>query len=381
MQNKFGKKTYSRLLVILVIIAVILFYILGVPRNADSKETPQIPTYNAVALKGRDVPVTTRYIGYVTPIHSVDIVPYVNGYLDKIMVAGGQEVKAGDTMIIIQQDEYKAKLDAAKASVLQAEANFNNAKTYYDRIKKAGAKAVSKTEVDNAKASYLSASAALAQAKANRAEALVTYNYTIIKAPISGIVGHVGLTKGDYVAPGSGALLKIIQYNPIHVVFSITDKEYLDETMQNSSGMFTGEKIKLRLANGKVFEKDGKFQYTNNELNLKTNSLTVYADFENEDKELIANAYVDVLVEKTFKNGVIIPQSLVSMRPDGNFIYTVKNGKLNQSKIDIVTELDDNNYLVRNNFGGNEYLVTDKVSRFTPDQQVKIKTTTAAEKK
>lgn len=381
MQNQFGKKTYSRLLILLVIIAAVLFYFLMVPRNASSRETKEVPTYNVTALQGRDVPVTTRYIGYVTPIHSVDIVPYVNGYLDKILVEGGQEVKAGDTMIIIRQDEYKAKLDAAKAAVLQAEANYNNAKTYYDRIKKAGARAVSKTEVDNAKASYLSASAALAQAKANRAEAQVTYDYTVIKAPISGIVGHVGLTKGDYVAPGSGSLLKIIQYNPIHVVFSITDKEYLDESMQNSSGLFTDEKIKLRLANGKIFENSGKFRYTNNELNLKTNSLTVYVDFENDDKELIANAYVDVLVEKVFKNGVVIPQSLVTMRPEGNFIYTVKDGKLNQTKIEIVSELDDNNYLIRNTFANNEYMVTDKVSGFSPDQTVKIKTVTAAEKK
>lgn len=373
MQNKFGKKTYSRLLIVLALAAAVFIYILGRPSEAVSKETATVPEYSALAIKAGDVPITTSYIGYVTPINSVDIMPYVNGYLDKILVTGGQEVKAGDTMIIIEQSEYKAKLDATKAAVLQAEANYNNAKIYYERIKKAGDKAVSKTEVDNAKASYLSAEAALSQAKANRSLAQVTYNYTIIKAPINGMVGNVSLTKGDYVAPGSNALLSIIQYNPIRIVFSITDKEYLDEIAQNGGALFQNEKIKLKLANGKTFEKTGKFQFTDNSLNKNTNSLSVYADFDNADKELIANAYVDVLVEKVFKNGVIIPRSLVSMQPEGDFVYTVKDNRLNQTKIDVIAELDNDNYLVRNNFATNEFLVTDQVSRFTPNQQVRIK--------
>ena len=70
--------------------------------------------------------------------------------------------------------------------------------------------------------------AQLAAAKADYELAKVNYDYTVIQAPISGIVGNVSLTKGDYVSPSGQPLLSIIQYNPIRVVFSITDKDYLE---------------------------------------------------------------------------------------------------------------------------------------------------------
>lgn len=80
----------------------------------------------------------------MTPVHDVSVRPYISGFVDEIRVKGGSEVKAGDVMVIIDQAEYKARLDAAKAAVAQAEASFNNSSVYYQRMQKAGARAVSK---------------------------------------------------------------------------------------------------------------------------------------------------------------------------------------------------------------------------------------------
>lgn len=384
MQNKYGKKVYSKLLIVLLISAILLVYLLATPRDVRSRETPPEPTYSVMPIKAENINISNTYVGFITPIHSVSVIPYINGFLDQIMVKGGQEVKAGETMIIIKQDEYKAQLDAAKAEVMQADATYMNAELYYDRVKKAGPKAISKTELDNAKASFLSSQASLAQAKAKRDLAQVNYNYTIIKAPIDGIVGNVNLTKGEYVSPASKSLLKIIQNDPIRVVFSITDKDYLAKVSQGQSDMFAQYKIKLKLSNGKMFEKIGKFQFSDNELDRTTNSLSIYADFENMDKALLANAYVDVILEKVFENGVMIPQSLVSMLPDGNFVYTVNNNILSKTPIEIIST-QGSQYLVRNSFKTGDYLVTEKVNRFEPGQKVKINlgkvTAKTAEKK
>lgn len=322
-------------------------------------------------LAPRDVSLTQSYIGYVTPIHSVDIVPYINGFLEDIMVDGGQRVERGDNLILIRQNEYKASLEAAEASVLQADATLNNAAVYYRRVKQAGTKVISKTELDNAKASYLSAKAALAQAKANRDLAKVNFDYTIIQAPISGIVGNVDLTRGDYVSPSSGTLLKIIQFDPIRVVFSITDKDYLNEMAKQSGGLFNGEAIKIRLSNGQIYNKTGKFRFLDNEINRSTNSIAVYADFENENHTLVANAYVDVLLEKNIKNGVPVRQNLVTMEDSGNYVYVVKDDRLERRKVDILG-ISGNDYILKNTFAAGEYLVLDKVGRIIPGQKLKL---------
>lgn len=372
-KNNVEKKSYVDLWLVLIVVLVVLALYKFYPRKTavDTKPHEDVLELNVKPIEPRDVKISNKYIGFVTPINAVDITSYINGYLEDVMVKGGEEVEAGDTLIVIKQDEYKANLDQAKAQIMSAQANLTNLQAYYNRIKKAGSKAVSKSEVDAAKAQFLSAQAAVAEAKANYALAKVNYDYTVIQAPISGIIGNVDLTKGDYVSPASGSLLKLIQYNPIRVVFSITDKEYLDEMAKNPGNLYGGDSIQIRLSNGKIFAPKGQFKYFGNELNRETNSLAVYADFENADKMLVANAYVDVLIERMFEGGVVVKQNLVTLSPDGNYVYVVNGDKLNKQVVDIVTT-KGNDYVLRNTFKSGDLLVLDKINRINPDQKIKV---------
>ena len=334
-------------------------------------------TLNVIPIEPQDVTITSTYVGYVTPIKSVDLVPNVSGYIEDVFVQGGQGVKTGDNLVLIDQREYKAVLDAAIAATTQAQANFNNAKVYYERIKKAGKKAISQTEFDNAKAQYLSALGNLEEAKANQAKAQVMYDYTVLQSSIDGVVGNVDLTKGNYVAPGSGALLSIIQYNPIRVVFSISDKEYLNEiAKQNGAPLFAGDKITLKLSNGNLYKPLGEFKFTDNSIDKTTGSVAVYADFANPNHELMANAYVDVLLEKNVKDAVLVRQNYVVLAPDGNYVYTVKDNQLLKTPVTILDE-QNGNYVLANRFAKGEYLVTDKVGNVGKDTKVKIKIASA----
>ena len=377
MEQNAEKRIYVRILIGLIALMSLLIGYFGFPSVGNSKtEEPQTikeVELTAQPLHQQDISVTAHYIGYVTPIHAVNVVPKINGYLQDIFVSGGQEVKSGDNLLMIQQNEYKAALAAASAAVAKAQADFNNASTYFQRIKKTPAKAVSQTEFDSAKANYLSSLAALEQAKANQDSAQINLEYTILQAPISGIIGNVDLTPGNYVSPSSSPLLKIIQYNPIRVVFSITDKEYLQELHKNGSAdLYQNERIYLRLANQSLYKEEGKFRFTDNEINKSTNSISVYADFANPNKELVANAYVDVLIDREFKGAYLIPQKYVEMTTQGNFIYTVKNNTLYKNKID-TSVLKDGNYVISGAFSPQEYLVTEKVGRFPSGSKVKVK--------
>lgn len=331
-------------------------------RNTSSRpaETAaQDLSVRVAPLTPQDVSVAKTYIGYVTPINEVKVLPYISGFLDQIKVRGGQEVSSGENLVMIRQGEYKAQLDASKAAVLQAQADFNNAKVYYDRVKQAGPKAISKTEFDNAKAKFLGAQAAVAQAKANQALAQVNYDYTYINAPISGIVGDVSLTKGDYVSPGATPLFSIIQYDPIRVVFSITDKDYLQETAK--SQLFEGEKINLKLADGQTYERAGEYKYADNQVDRSTNSISVYADFANPDRKLVANAYVDVVVEKNYRQVVPVRKNLVQLDPAGDYVYVVNNNQLGKAKVTII-DSKGNDYILAAEFKPGDYLVLDKVN-------------------
>lgn len=343
-------------------------------KTADSAvPAAQEPVFNVLPLKPEDITITSSYVGYVIPIKSVDLVPNVSGYIEDVWVEGGQEVRAGDNLLLIDQREYKAALNAAKAAVTKAQADFANAKAYYERIKKAGAKAISASEQDSAKAGYLSALAAVEQAKAEEAKAQVLYDYTVLQASIDGVVGNVSLTKGNYVAPAGSPLLSIVQYNPIRVVFALSDKEYLNAvSRQNGQPLFAGELIRLKLADGSLYQKTGEFKYIDNAQEKGTGSVAVYADFANSERKLMPEAYVDVLVERTVIGGYALRQNYVSLSPEGAFVYVANNNRLRKVPLKIIGE-ENGFYVVNNQFAQDDYLVIDKVGTIAPDATVKIK--------
>ena len=363
MENKNERFVYILLLLILCLASFGLgFYMF---KMSDAKEARPVPVNDSITLNAKpimpgDVTVTNSYVGYAEAINQVQIIPYISGYLQEISVKAGQFVREGELLITIEPNEYKAKLDAAEASVLQAEAALAYNQNYYDRVRKSGKKAFSEIETDNARNNFLQSQAALKNAEANRALAQVNYGYTKIKAPISGLVGNFTLSPGDYDSPGNGTLLNIVQTNPIRVVFSLTDAEYLNMA-QSEKNLFNDSIIRLKTANGKIFSYPGEFKYTDNEINKTTNSLAVYTYFKNDKNELLPNSFVTVEVEKIFKDSVILDKNFIKMETTGNFVVIARNNAITKVKADIIAD-KNNQYVLRNTFNAGDLLILDDVS-------------------
>lgn len=366
MENKNERKIYIFLLLVLCLVSLGMGYYIYEKEHAKGIRPVPVNdslTLNAAPIIPQDVTVTNTYVGYVEAINQVQIVPYINGYLEKISVAPGQSVQKGDLLITIEPDEYKARLEAAEAAVLQAQAAFEYNQNYYERVQKSGKRAFSEIEIDNAKNNFLQAQANLKNTQANKMLAEVNYDYTIIKAPISGLVGNFTLSSGDYVAPNSGALLSIVQTDPIRVVFSLTDAEYLN--MKDGKTLFKDSVIKLRLPNGKQYHYAGEFKYINNELNKSTSSLAVYTYFKNTQNELLPNAYVTVEVYKAFKDSVLVEKSFVKMLADGNFISIARHNQIMQQKVNILSD-KGNLYVLENTFEPGDLLLLEDISTLPP---------------
>ena len=371
MEKKKERLVYMVLLVVLCLASFGLgFYVFKI---SDEKEARSVPINDSLTLDAKpiipeDVTVTDSYVGYAEAIHYVQIIPYINGYIQKVLVQAGQFVKEGELLIIINPDEYKAKLDASEAAVMQAQAAFSYNQNYYDRVQKSGKNAFSKIDIDNALNNFLQSQAALKNAKANQSLAEVNYGYTKITAPISGFVGNFTLSPGDYVSPENGTLLNIVQTDPIRIVFSLTDVEYLN-MLQNEQPLFNNSIIRLKTANGKIFPHSGEFKYTDNEINKTTNSLAIYTYFKNDKSELLPNSFVTVEIEKVFKNSVIIDKNFIKMDTSGDFVVIARNNLLKKIKVEIIAD-KNNQYVLKNTFNAGDLLVLDDVSNIKNDMNI-----------
>lgn len=364
------------ILAVLIVVAIRQYEIIHMHKSDQSLQSNK-PLVSILNVIPQNKTIQKTYVGYVKPINEVDIISYIPGFIDEVYVNGGEEVQQGRPLFKIRQDQYKADLDLASAKVEQAQASFENAKLFYDRMKDAGSRAISKTDLDNAKTQFLSAKAALTEAKANHELAKVNFNYTLINASIDGLVGDVQPTLGDYVSPQSGTLISIIQYNPIRVLFSISNKEYLTEIITASDNLLQGWTVKLRLADGTLYLEQGKVKFLNNEISPSTSSLTVYTDFNNPNRALIANAYVDVLLEKEVKDGIFIAQNLVNLTPMGAYVYTLNaQNRIEQTPVKVGISVG-NEYWIKDGLKPGHRVILDKVSPTMIGKQAGIKGTDA----
>jgi len=368
-----GRNIYIILLIGMCLVSFYLGFFMYKYQNP--KEIKNIPindsiTINVSPFVPQSFIVKNSYVGRVEAINQVKVIPLVSGYIEKISVKEGSFVEKDNLLINIKPDEFKAKMLSADATVLQAKSNLEYTKSYFERVQKSGKNTFSETEIDNAKNNYLQAEASYKEAIANLLFATVNYEYTVIKAPISGLVGNFNLSVGDYVSPNNNNLLSIIQTNPIKVVFSLSDVEYIN-MIQNDGKLFKDTVIKLRLANGDIFEHNGEFKYTDNQLNKNTNSMSIYTYFNNENNILLPNAFVNIETQKELKNIFVIKKQFVKMKEDGNFINIARNNDIISVPIKILSEKNDM-YAIENNLKDGDLLVLDDVSNIGKKAKLKF---------
>jgi RND family efflux transporter MFP subunit len=137
----------------------------------------------------------------------VGIAPRVSGPIINIPVRDNQEVKAGDLLFEIDPAHYKTALDAAKASVANAEANFRQKQQDLDRETDLFQRKVSsKQEFQNAQNAFASAEAQLNAARANLQQSELNLGYTKVFAPVDGYLTNVNTSPGSYVHAGDQLL-------------------------------------------------------------------------------------------------------------------------------------------------------------------------------
>ena len=267
----------------------------------------------------------STYPGRVTPIAQVDVVPQVSGEILEVCFANGQAVKEGDVLYRLDPVKYEAAVKNAESKLAECKANARYAELSYARHKKLlETRAVSLDAVDNALSQRDSTRAALAAAQAELTAARDDLKHCTITAPISGKLGSTVKTKGNYVTAGSLTLVTIVQHAPIRVKFSVSNREILDISKSEGRRRREDVTVALTLANGTLYEGDGMVEYADNLADELTDTMTVYAQFANEDRKLVPGGTVSVSIAS--KLGVkrpAIPPTAVLQDTQGPYVWAI----------------------------------------------------------
>jgi HlyD family secretion protein len=224
--------------------------------------------------------------GYIIAAHKIEVASKVNGRVAWIGVDKGDKVKAGQVLVRLEDDEYRAQvtqqrgqlvnlkgreleikngnrpeeIEKARYDVNQAKADLDNAKVSLDRTKElANSGVVSKQALDDAQAKYDNAVAKVAslqrlldlevlgprkeqttqivgqveQARGALDYAQTQLDNTIIRAPITGTILDRNVEKGEFITTGfvgdkgaKGYIVTMADLNDLQVELDISQNDF-----------------------------------------------------------------------------------------------------------------------------------------------------------
>ena len=318
----------------------------------------------------------TTYPATIKGIHDVEIRPKVSGFLVQINVHEGQTVSAGQTLFVIDNATYQAAVRQARAAVNTATAQLNTAKLTYDNAQKLFANnVIGSYELESSRNAYESAQAQLAQAKASLASAQETLSFCYIKSPASGVIGNIPFKVGTLVSASTQqALTTVSDISSMEVYFSMTEKDILSMTKTSGSTQEALKEfpaVKLQLADGTTYNEEGHIVKMSGVIDAATGSVQLIANFTNPQRLLKSGGSGAIIIPRSNKSAIVIPQTVVSEVQNKKFVYLLgKDNKVKYSEITVEPQTDGNNYVVTSGLKIGDKYVTNGITKLNDGMEI-----------
>jgi membrane fusion protein, multidrug efflux system len=298
----------------------------------EAEQTPTAaappPAVSVVEVEPQNVTPSTQFVGRVVAIDQVDLRARVQGFLEQRLFTEGQKVKKGDLLYVIEQPPFQAQVDVAAADVARAEASVAETTATLERVQQAsGSGAVSKQELDQARANDQRAQAEVLAATAQLEIAKLNLSYTEISAPIDGRIGFTNYTVGNLVGPDSGTLATIVSEDPIYVTFPVSSRIILEVRQQAiAAGKPNEFVVRAQLPDGTTYAHPGNVNFLNIEADQSTDTITVRAEFRNPEGLLVTGEFVNVAVERDKpEERLVVPQAALQLDQAGTYVLLVNS--------------------------------------------------------
>ncbi|MBQ3642068.1 efflux RND transporter periplasmic adaptor subunit [bacterium] len=343
---KLDGKTKRIIIFILIIILVPIAYhqisgvIMGIMQAKAMSRPVEVQT---MTPEVKEIYTESESAGRLDAKDSVDVLARINGWLEKRYFAEGAKIKKGQTLFLIDPNEYQIAVNNASANVRQTLAVLTNAKKELIRAEELVKKDyVSKSYYDEALANRDRSQASYDAAKAQLANAQLNLSYTKITSPIDGKIGKIIITEGNLVNPQSGPLARIVSISPIFAYFTLKSADYINLKKNDESKDLSDMEVKLILANGTLYNENGKIEFINNEIDETTGTISLRATFENKDELLVPGDFVTVKLKSAKpKKVLLVPQASALSDSNGYYVWTVdKDNKAVRKDIKVGEEID-----------------------------------------
>ena len=298
----------------------------------------------------------------------IAIRPQVTGFITKVHVDEGQRVHKGQALFTLDQVQYEAAVESAKAAVNVANAAVSTAQLTADNKKMLyGKNIISEYEWQMAENSLAQAKAQLAQAEAGLVNAKKNLAYTVVTAPCEGVVGSIPNREGSLASPSSTQALTTISDNSeVYAYFSLNEKDILSLTDNGATTLDKAIKdmpaVQLKLADGTIYGESGKIATISGVIDNTTGAANVRALFRNTNGMLRSGSTGTILIPHQADSVIMIPQKATFEIQNLRYVYMVNDSnKTVSTRIEIMSQNDGKNFVVTSGLNAGDRIAVEGV--------------------
>ena len=321
-----------------------------------------------------DVPVYLTALGTVVANYTVTVTSRVDGELQAVYFTEGQYVKKGQVLAQIDPRPYQATLAQYEGQLAENQALLKSAQLTLERYRRLYAKdSLAKQDLDTQVASVGQYAGAVKADQAQIDAAKLNIVYGRITSPIDGYVGLRLVDPGNLVTSGSTTgIVTVTQTDPIAVTFSIPQAELRNVLPKVRQGQALPVQALDQLGNQPLAS--GTLKFVSNEIDTSTGSVKLKALFANADEQLYPNQFVNVKLQTdTLKGAVVVPSAAVQLSAQGNFVYALKDDKVQRRSVEVGPTLGDRS-VIRSGVAIGEQVVTRGIDHLRDGAAVTIET-------
>lgn len=338
----------------------------------------------------RPVKSYVEYTGTTRPVETVDLRARVKGFLRKVNFKDGDAVQADQVLMVIEEDPYRARVEAAKAKLDEAQATLARAKQSKSREVAAAQlaldqamlalsqveerrnrallarNAASREDIDKSEAStkksaaqveadranleqvkadfetgILAAQAQVEAARSDLRNAEIDLAYCTVKSPIDGTITRKLVDLGNLVGDGEATVLAtVVKTDPIYAYMTASEADLLrfrEMVRKGERVDFRKETlpVDLGLMTEGGFPHHGRMDYVDPGLDPATGTITARAVFPNPKREILPGLFARVRIPlRNESDALLVAERSIGSDPQGRFVLVVGPGnKLERRKV------------------------------------------------